>query len=225
MAYFHSKVHNFGPLLYENRIPKHIINKLKQEAYRSHDDHSQHLAGRIKKEVALRTENNTQSLLYDYIMEYVDDYIHKALMHQNMDTNALSAIRHGYDIQFTNVWVNFQKNSEYNPQHRHVGDLSYVIYLDIPEEIYEEPNHTNDCPNGSIQFSYMEAPHNYGGRVSSPILASLQPVSDINLSPRTGDFFLFPSYLMHSVTAFYTPDVTRLSLSGNIFINEKNNSL
>lgn len=33
------------------------------------------------------------------------------------------------------LWVNYQKQHEFNPPHDHDGKLSFVAYLQIPEEL------------------------------------------------------------------------------------------
>ena len=35
-------------------------------------------------------------------------------------------------------------------------------------------------------------------------------------TPNTGDIFIFPAWLQHMVIPFKTPDVERISVSGNI---------
>tara|TARA_B100000900_G_scaffold391693_1_gene386538 strand:- start:2410 stop:3072 length:663 start_codon:yes stop_codon:yes gene_type:complete len=102
-------------------------------------------------------------------------------------------------------WINYQKAGEYQPCHQHVGEISAVVYIDIPEEIAQE-EYTKDsninCP-GQIEFIYQS------GDIGS--------VGSHKFIPRTGDFLLFPSALKHIAYPFHTKDVTRISMSFNIF--------
>ena len=38
----------------------------------------------------------------------------------------------------TSLWVNYMKRYEYNPPHDHSDNLSFVIFLKVPEEIKKE---------------------------------------------------------------------------------------
>ena len=106
-----------------------------------------------------------------------------------------------------NLWINYQKANEYNPPHKHTGDLSFVIYLQVPDEIERENDltaheHKNEGA-GMILFDYgMEMPLS---------------INRIAHMPRTGDAFIFPAWLVHHVYAFKS-DVERISVSGNIIL-------
>ena len=104
------------------------------------------------------------------------------------------------------LWVNYQKQHDFNPLHNHRGNLSFVSYLNVPEELKTEKERYNMIGNGpipgSIMFSHGEA-------------------TDFNDSrkfflPERGDVFIFPSSLMHTVVPFRTPDIERVSIAGNI---------
>ena len=107
-------------------------------------------------------------------------------------------------------WINYQKANEYNPPHNHAGDLSFVTYLQVPDEIKEECELSKDQRKntgpGTINF-------NYGVDMACN-------VSSFVRLPRVGDIFIFPSWLKHYVNAFKS-DVERISVSGNIFMRSK----
>ena len=58
------------------------------------------------------------------------------------------------------LWINHQKSNEYNPPHDHDGKLSFVIYLQIPEELKKEHEtyKGKSCGPGGIQFLYGNGP-------------------------------------------------------------------
>ena len=107
------------------------------------------------------------------------------------------------------MWVNYQKQHDFNPLHSHVGDLSFVTYLNVPSELSKEKDQwKGKGPQpGSIIFQFG---------VSQSMVLDLRSVL-----PKKGDFFLFPSTLNHMVVPFSTPNVERISVSGNINFLEK----
>jgi len=106
-----------------------------------------------------------------------------------------------------NLWINFQKQFENNPPHTHTGDLSFVIYLQVPKELVEEnklhiQNHTqnNEGP-GNIVFVYGEE--------------LFMNINCVTKFPKRGEIIIFPAWLNHHVLSFKS-DVERISVSGNI---------
>ena len=117
---------------------------------------------------------------------------------------------------------NYQKAGEYNPPHNHSGDLSFVLYPDIPQEMLDEANavadsdtaDSNKTAPGSICFDYGEM--HFGDFLSFCN-------TSFSMVPQTGLLIIFPAYLTHHAYAFQTKDVERVSVSGNIiFTWEKN---
>ena len=102
--------------------------------------------------------------------------------------------------------MNFQKKNEFNPVHVHSGELSSVIMIDVPKEIEEESDALKDKTNmpwpGQLEF--LDGPSGYMYTGSYKVV------------PRTGDIFVFPAQLKHTVYPF-TSDVTRITMSYNIF--------
>ena len=102
-------------------------------------------------------------------------------------------------------WINFQKKNEFNPVHVHGGELSSVIMIDVPEEIAKESDAVKDktnmpCP-GQLEFIDGTSGYMYTGTYK--------------VVPKTGDIFVFPAQLKHTVYPF-TSDVTRITMSYNI---------
>tara|TARA_R100001244_G_scaffold120489_2_gene90112 strand:- start:1267 stop:1770 length:504 start_codon:yes stop_codon:yes gene_type:complete len=103
------------------------------------------------------------------------------------------------------LWINYQKAKEYNPPHNHSGDLSFVIYLQVPDELKKEYESTKGVHNnvgpGVINFDFgIELPFS---------------ISRFFRMPEVRDIFIFPAWLVHYVHAFKS-DVERISVSGNI---------
>ena len=117
--------------------------------------------------------------------------------------------RHPYNME--SWWVNYQKQHEFNPLHKHFGVYSFVIFVKIPVDFREqnEGNDTNNPMKSAFQFCYND-------------LLGEQRTKDYYLSPKNeGLMLFFPSGLHHQVYPFYNCDKERITISGNISINTK----
>lgn len=101
------------------------------------------------------------------------------------------------------MWVNYMKKNEFNPPHDHGDDLSFVIFLDVPEKLQKEQKEFigNSGGPGSLGFLYGE-----GNR---------QAITYQAIKPKNRDMFIFPAWVKHYVAPFYS-DVTRISVAGNV---------
>lgn len=109
------------------------------------------------------------------------------------------------------TWLNLQAKHDYNPNHIHSGNLSYVLWVKIPFEMEEEDMAANtkksNChTHGRFEFSYVTKDL----QVDSLIM-------DIDKTYE-GKMILFPANLRHCVYPFYTSDKERMSIAGNIWI-------
>jgi hypothetical protein len=113
------------------------------------------------------------------------------------------------------VWVNLQQKYEFNPIHNHTGELSFVYWVNIPYDLKEEEDRPSSKGNALkhpvFSFHYLS-------------LNNLDLLSkyDISVSKAyEGQMIIFPSFLHHQVTPFYTSDNYRISVAGNL-INVNN---
>ena len=109
------------------------------------------------------------------------------------------------------IWINFQKKHEHNPLHNHSGDLSFVLWVQIPYDLKKElelPNSKNSVSptNSLFHFVYTDF---LGRIVHSPIHLD---------KTYEGTIVIFPSSLNHMVYPFYTSDDYRISIAGNLNI-------
>ena len=102
------------------------------------------------------------------------------------------------------MWINEMTDGEYNPLHAHVGVLSAVFILKIPEYL---PSRKKNI-DGALFFAGkpLEGGMELGHR-------------DIKILPLVGDLFIFPANLQHWVFPFKSK-IERPSLSGNILFNQ-----
>lgn len=99
------------------------------------------------------------------------------------------------------LWVNFQDKHEYNPIHRHDGDISFVIWVKIPYKMADEER--KHFSAGTFNF-HTQTDQGFKGHSIS---------ADHTFESR---IIMFPSYLHHSVTPFTTGKGYRISVAGNL---------
>lgn len=109
------------------------------------------------------------------------------------------------------LWVNFQNKGEFNPVHRHYGVISFVIWVQIPYKYKDEckldtAQNLNEKPSGGC-FQFLTT--SLTGEVG---------YYNYDLDPTfNGTAVIFPAGLNHQVYPFYTSDLERISISGNIY--------
>ena len=108
-------------------------------------------------------------------------------------------------------WVNYQKQHEFNPLHKHFGVYSFVIFMKIPVDFKKqnEGSDNNNPMKSAFQFVYTD------------IMGGIK-TEEYHLSSKDeGPMLFFPSGLHHQVYPFYNCDKDRITVSGNISINTK----
>ena len=195
--------HPWGPHTIQSTIDQEFIDLLREKGDESRAknlDNRKTLAGQMDYEYYYEDFKEWFCPLFD---PYISAYQVGATTHGRQ---LFKKPVIGYEM--ISLWINYQQAYEYNPPHNHGGDLSFVIWLQIPEEIEKEHietkhEHNNPGP-GMICFDMgPEMPFSVGGNV---------------MMPRVGQVFIFPAWLSHHVLAFKS-DVERISVSGNIKFN------
>jgi len=141
--------------------------------------------------------NNFQLIFEDYMKRA---FAFNGVMHDNKI--------HPSSFSLISLWVNFMKETEFNPQHNHYGQLSWVIYLKVPDltKEYENFKGTGTGP-GVLSLHYGE---------------SLDwAVHTLKYEPVENCMWIFPAQLRHTVSPFYTKG-KRISVSGNLLLNAPN---
>ena len=172
-------------------------------------DSKAELAGNISSSIKL---DRNSELLKDFTGETVP-----AFMKQHMEAYGppyRMAMKEGEQFYLESLWVNFQRQHEFNPPHDHAGVYSFVIWMQIPTSYEEqrklpiavESNADNHISN--FAFSYT----NTLGRVST-FAYNMEKEAE-------GYMVMFPSAMLHQVFPFYENDGERISISGNINIGE-----
>lgn len=192
------------------RVLKEAANKL----YKSNNpvSASDTLVGHVDKEYYFIEEikpfqKEIFSCLHHYALEF-PDYFENYMRVDHKDLASLEFV-------LDKVWINFQKKYDFNPVHIHSGVFSFVIWLDIPFLLSEERKVFNgETKTSTSEFSFLY----------SDILGRIQTYN-LNLeAPSEGTICLFPSHLPHVVYPFYTSEKNRISISGNIRVDPRNES-
>ena len=187
-------IFHWGPCVVRFKISEQFRKDLLEEAYisrSSNKDYRSNLAGHIREEYAMDRQK------FDVFFASIFQVYHGAW---RSFTGGLKNEPVKYLLK--SLWVNFQKQYEYNPLHDHSEALSFVIYLKIPEALKQENKEyvgTSRGP-GSIMFTYGE-----GGR---------KFITYQSHFPEERDIFVFPASLKHSVAPFVSAG-ERISVSGN----------
>ncbi len=196
---------NYGYLL--EKVPQNVLDELKSPIdnllnnFNSGNKHNWNLAGEIQHEYKIPPTPQLAT------------YVEKLC--RELDNKSLYIINNFpkiSNLNFDNVWVNFQKKYEYNPYHYHEGVFSFVIWYQIPYTFEEEKKYSyktdnQGCLHGTFNFmvpNSFSSNHNVMG-------------IDVGIDKsREGYIAIFPSNLSHCVYPFYSSDDYRITVSGNI---------
>ena len=191
----------FGPFLFKSKINNNEIKMIKEICLKDETKKcNEYLAGLIKEEY-----NIDKNKLFSVIEPYIEAYKKTIHHHWNIKIDEKLVLN-------KKPWVNFMTKFESNPIHTHDGDVSFVIYLQIPDSLKKEykDNISNSSGPGTINFM---------NKIEKEKLS----INTQTFFPEVGDIFIFPTNLAHFVNSF-TSEGERISVSGNLdIIDEKTN--
>jgi len=189
----------FGPMIYQTFLSDAEIESLLTEGSRlnqEENDYAFNLAGNMK---------NGRS--FQYGEDFKDSFAPVVMDRANKFMKGVSdvfnfGLPQPHNLSLLDLWINYQKPNDFNPFHVHSHFLSFVIYCDVPESIFEVQADSNQPVAGQIAFHYGE------------VITPLSNPSYI-VKPENNLMYLFPARLQHVVYPFYA-DGTRVSVAGNI---------
>ena len=194
----------FGPVICKVTMPEEIINNLNNyvdqiinnEKKSKILDHGKNLDGNVQQEFALEEEFVKKSKWGNFLSACTKTWI-KQTLNQEITKFKLTA-----------TWIVRQFQNEYNPIHTHGGHLSGVGYLKLPKNFgeYHQKTKVNN-QNGKLALVH-------GSKM-------FMQESTYTVTPKVGDFYFFPNYLMHTVYPFSGTDEERRSVSFNAMINDE----
>ena len=198
----------------ETSLPKDVMKRLKdyiETAKKNPKNIRDDLAGNISKSLHLVDEDNWffQNILVPHVQQFVSSYPSFSSAFFRPESSSLL-------FRLSNMWVNFQKQHEFNPPHNHGGIWSFVVWVKIPTDFREQHalpwaagSHTPKASDFEFQYTTML------GEITGSNCA-LDKKSE-------GQMLFFPAKLMHQVFPFYNCDEERISISGNIIFDSSNN--
>ena len=140
---------NWGPCVIRLKITDDFKKLLLSEGEGNKLDFKNKLAGIIDKETGYSEESKAK--VVPYMAQYlgVYDQMFEKFVNKKYEKKP--------EYVLSALWINYQKANEFNPPHDHDGKLSFVTYLQIPEELKKENADYvgKSCGPGGIQFMFI----------------------------------------------------------------------
>ena len=200
----------------ETTLPKTVMKRLQnyiETAKKDPKSLNNDLAGNISKSLVIEDKDNWffQTILTPLIRKFMESFPSYA-------TNEINFLTENMPYCLNKLWVNFQKQHEFNPPHDHSGVFSFVIWVKIPTDWREQhalsiSANSNSPMASNFEFLYTTMLGKFG---KHPFV--LDKKSE-------GNMLFFPAKLMHTVHPFYNCDKERISISGNIFFDSSENTM
>ena len=193
----------FGPSIAKVVMPNEIVSKMNQhvdDLSNNQDklaklDHGQYLAGNVTNEFRLDIEFMKKIKWAEFLATSCEKWL--------LDGHNITLRR--FDI--ISSWIVKQFKNDYNPIHYHSGQISGVGYLKVPEKMGEYSQKTKKL-NQNGKLVLIDGSKRF---VCSPTYM---------ITPQVGDFYFFPSYMMHTVYPFSDTSEERRSVSFNAKIDD-----
>lgn len=211
-------IYPFSPPIFQSEIDSNFTKQLIEEGRKltkEEDDHSFQLAGNLKYGRSYHYKDDYVLKVEPYLKTYVERFFNGLYERHGQDTimvKKLLEVQHSPGLvnkrqgvlKLDSLWINFSQKHDFNPPHTHSGVLSFVIFCQIPKEIFKVQADSNTQRAGEIHFSYGE-----------PISALMG--NDYPVRPYENLMFIFPAELRHYVPAYWV-DAERISVSGNFVV-------
>ena len=206
----------FSPPIFQTEVDSNFIKELIVEGRKltkEEDDHNFKLAGNLKYGRSYHYKDDYLLKVEPYLKTYVERFFNGLYQ---MGGNDYQGVKNLLDIQhdrrelrqgtvkLDSLWINFSQKHDFNPPHTHNGILSFVIFCQVPEEIFKVQADSNTQRAGEINFLF--------GEPITKMMGSEYPVQ-----PYENLMFIFPAKLKHYVPAYWV-DAERISVSGNFVV-------
>ena len=191
----------WGPCVVRFKIPVDVQLLLLKEGKASKEDARPVLAGVLDKEVHFRDRDKFKDFFEQSFSLY--NYAYGTWKKDGKKPSKYYLER---------LWCNFQRPGDFNPPHSHGGALSFVIFLQIPEELKDENKAFKGRSGGPGGITFI-----YGD-------ADQYSICSHSFFPEERDMFIFPAWVKHWVYP-YRSDCTRISVSGNVIDSMKLNQM
>ena len=156
-------------------------------------------------------------LIYDKNNFFFNDVLLPACDHYEEDFKTMPIndlpISGRHPIFLSQMWVNYQKQTEFHPRHAHTGIYSFVVWMKIPTNFKDQRQLEFAESNIDMISNFCFDYRNILGHEVGCIY---------EMSPEMeGTMLFFPSELHHEVYPFYKCDQERISISGNLMFDTR----
>ena len=163
------------------------------------------LAGNVSSSLALDDTDNW--FMINTLRPIIRKY--REIFNKSTAFNRKPMFKDDIPYVLTSLWVNFQKQHEFNPMHNHSGVYSFVVFMKIPtdwREQHEIPfvKESNSPKASAFEFVYTD------------IMGTISQYTYCLDSSFEGIMLFFPAEMMHQVYPFYNCEEERITISGNI---------
>jgi len=176
------------------------------------EDYRGQLVGNISRSELIEDKNN-------WFYETVIKKLTERLFYRNWDNYYKYHIEKeepSPEFRLESLWVNYQKQHEFNPMHDHSSLYSFVVFMKIPthwKEQHDIPSSKFSAEPQASNFVFI-SPNTRGSKLSTLALS-------LRLGPEDeGKLVFFPSELKHQVYPFYGTEEERITISGNVQIGK-----
>ncbi len=207
----------FSPPIYQSDLDQNFIKNLINEGNKltkEEDDWRHQLAGNMKNGGSYIYKDDFILKTEKYLLKYVERFLNgiariygdrtiKEMMNVQVDRrqNKKGTMR------LDTLWINYQHKNDFNPPHTHGGALSFVIFCQVPRNIFTDQTVSNSKSAGCITLNHGEYSHPFDNNY-------------FVVEPYETLFLLFPANMTHFVSPFWTDNV-RISVSGNFVVTAK----
>jgi hypothetical protein len=163
------------------------------------------LAGNLSSSLVL---NDTDNWFFVNTLRHIIGK-YKEIFKKSTASNSRSISKNDIPYGLDRLWVNFQKQHEFNPMHNHSGVYSFVVFMKIPTDWREQHEipfvKESNAPKASdFEFVYTD------------IMGNIRQYAYHLDSSFEGIMLFFPAEMMHMVYPFYNCEEERITISGNI---------
>ena len=192
----------FGPSVAKLTMPKQLIDILNDYVDKTildigkldELDHGGKLAGNVKQEFKLENDFLEKSGFLKFLAFGTTNWL------KFSDQKTVTK------FEVLDSWIVRQFKNEYNPTHWHSGHISGVGYLKVPKTLGSTSQNNKSVNNNGK----LEMIHGSKAFLCKPTF---------RVTPKVGDFYFFPNYLMHTVYPFTGSEDERRSVSFNANID------
>ena len=206
----------FSPPIFQTEVDSYFTKQLIEEGRKltkKEDDYNHRLAGNLKYGRSYHYKEDYLLKVEPYLKSYVERFfngIYSQYGSNNKMVNNILRVQSGRGntrqgtVALDSLWINFSQKHDFNPPHNHTGKLSFVIFCQVPKEIFEVQADCNTQRAGELHFSH--------GEEVNKLMGTEYPVK-----PYENLMFIFPAGLKHFVPPYWV-DAERISVSGNFIV-------